>query len=71
MKEQLERDEITLKARSVVQNAEGKMEGLSSRTGVFGKILGSLDYFDYAYLAFTLGSRVYKLLKRVRSRKKK
>lgn len=71
MKEQIDRDEITLKARSIMQSAGGQIARFSPRSGVVAKIAGSLDYFDYAYIAYTLGSKVFKLIKRVRTRKKK
>lgn len=38
--------------------------GLTPTAGIMGKVFGSLNYIDYAVLAFRLGKRVYSLFHR-------
>lgn len=37
--------------------------GMPATSGIIGKLFGSLNYVDYAVLAFRLGKRVYSLFK--------
>lgn len=38
--------------------------GFSTRGGIVGRLLGSLNYLDYAMLAFQVGKRIFKWRKK-------
>lgn len=52
----IEKERLAVASRRIYSG-----QGLPGTSGMIGKILGGLNYVDYAVLAFKLGRRVYSM----------
>lgn len=65
VKLELEKDALFHKSGDMVKN--GKMLPASTMSrNIFGKVMGALNYFDYAFLAYKVGSRLLKITRTLR-----
>lgn len=67
VKLEMAREALFSRSKSVMNNGVIPMKGVTG--GIMGKVMGALDYFDYAFLAYKAGSKIIHIFKALRPKK--
>lgn len=67
VKLEMERAALFSQSKAVADKGIIPMRGVTG--GILGKVMGALDYFDYAFLAYKAGSKILHIFKALRHKK--